>query len=264
MRAAKTSKLVSTVAILGLIATSVMMVLILNSATLASPTLTLQSGSPSPTEGPTGTLTVQLYTNQDERDRLSNLTNRLLALGGEAVTVTQADNSSSPFTKVLVTNRTGGVFQVLPPRHYLVNLAVETLSIKIPVQVSVGNDTRVVVTIRGAAYPLVYSEESGVVPVAGRAQFSMFAELRSPTSIANVSDPVLLKVRVAAPGAGYLVNATVVGQKPPSQGTQWLELVTEGAFSPVDATSIVLTTWTYSSTITVLPIGLRVSPEALA
>lgn len=262
LRAAKSSKLVSFLAVIGLIVTSILMLGLFNSAPV-SPTRTLQSGRNSPKEALTGTLVVQLLTNQNESDRLSNPTNQLLALGGKAMTVTEADNSSNPLATVLVTDATGRVSQELPPRHYVVDLVDETLSIEIPVQVSIGNETKVEVTIYGAAYPLVYSEESGVIPAAGGAQASMFVELRSSSPIANVSEPVLLRVHGAAPGVGYLVNATVIGQQPPSQGAQWLELGTEGMVDPVNATSIVLTTtWTYSSSITVQPIGGYVSQVA--
>ncbi len=254
VRAAKSSRLVSALAILGLVLTSSLMVLILDSGSLANPTLPFENGNANANPGPTGTLVVQLLTNQNESDKLSNPANTLFHLGEKAMTVTPEDNSSNP--QVLITDVSGGVLEQLLPGHYVVRLVDETLSIKIPVQVFVGKETKLKVNIYGSAYPLAYSEESAVLPVVGKAQSNMFVQVRSSAPVANLSERVLLKVRGGAPGVGYLANATVLAQQPPAQGTQWLELGTGSTIDPLNATSIVLTTWTYSSFITVSPIGL--------
>jgi hypothetical protein len=257
LRAAKTPRLVSSMAILGFIAFSTLIVLILNSASLANPALPFQSGSPNGNAGPTGDLVLQLLSNQDERDRLSNPSTQLFAIGEKAMLVSQGTNSSSAFGQVMVTNTAGLARQELPPGRYVVNLRDESLNINIPVQVSAGNETTLKVVVLGAAYQLVYSEESGVHPVAGTAQSNVYVQLKSSTSVANVSQTVILKVRGAGQGAGYLVNATVVSRQPPTGGFQWLELGAVGAVNPVNATSMVLTTWTYSSSITVRPNPLQ-------
>jgi hypothetical protein len=259
LRAAKSTRLTTSLAILGLIGTSVLLVLFLNSSSLANPTLPFQNSSPKQVPGPTGTLVVQVHTNQNQTDLLSNPTNKSFALGEKGLTVTAADNSSSP--QLLITDTQGGALQELAPGHYVVRLADQTLSIKVPVQIFVGNETKVKITISGTAYPIVYSEESGL-PAAGKVYSNMFVELRSSAPVANVNDPVLLKVRGGAPGAGQLANATVLAQQPPTQGNVWLELGVSTTINPVNATSIVLTTSTYSNSITVQPIGTYVSADA--
>lgn len=260
VRAAKTSRLVSSLSILGLILISILMVIVLNSSSLVNPTLPLQNGAPNGSPGPTGVLVVHLFTNQNESDRLSNPANSSFALGEKAMTVRDVANSSNPV--LLVTDTRGGVLQDMAPGRYVLRLQDQTLNIKIPVQISVGNQTKVVVHIYGAAYPLVYSEESGILPTVGSARSNMFVELRSSTSVANASEPVLIKVRGAESGNGYLVNATVIARQPPTQGTQWLLLGTVTPIDPVNATSIFLTTWTYSDFITTGPIPLVISADA--
>jgi hypothetical protein len=245
---------------LGLIGTSILLVLFLNSSSLANPTLPFQNSAPKQVPGPTGTLVVQVHTNQNQSDLLSSPTSQFFPWGEKGMTVTAADNSSAP--QLLITDTQGGALQELAPGHYFVRLADQTLSIKIPVQIFVGNETKVKLTISGTAYPIVYSEESGVIPAAGKLQSNMFVELRSSAPVANVNDQVLLKVRGGAPGVGYLANATVLAQQPPTQGNEWLELGASTTINPVNATSIVLTTWTYSSSITVQPIGTYVSADA--
>jgi hypothetical protein len=260
LRTAKSTRLTSSVAVLGLIGTSVLLVLFLNSSSLANPTLPFQNRSPKQVPGPTGTLVVQVHTNQNQTDLLSSPTNKSFALGEKGMTVTAADNSSSP--QLLITDTQGGALQELAPGRYVVRLADQTLSIKIPVQIFVGNETKVKVTISWTAYPIVYSEESGVLPAAGKVRSNMFVEIQSSAPVANVDDKVLLKVRGGAPGVGYLANATVLAQQPPTQGNEWLELGASATINPVNATSIVLTTSTYSSSITVRPIGTYVSADA--
>ena len=260
-REAESNRATSALAILGLIFTSVLMVLVLNASSLANPTLPFQNNSPNPVPGPTGTLVVQVHTNQNETDMLSNPTNRSFALGQKGVYVTVADNSSNPQT--MITDTKGGSLQELAPGRYVVRLSDQILSIRVPVQIFAGNETKVKLTINVTAYPVVYSEESGVVPTVGKVRSDMFVELQSSASVASVNDQVLLKVRGGAPGVGYLANATVLAQQPPTQGAEWLELGASTAINPVNATSISLTTWTYSSVVTIEPIGVAgVSADA--
>jgi hypothetical protein len=253
LRTARTSKLISALAILGLIVFSGIIVLVINASYLAGPALPFQS---SPNPGPTGTLNVQLHSNQNESDRFSNpAAYPLFPVGDKAMNVTQTTNSTSSSgqfalsSQTLVTDPNGIASQQLSPGRYVVSLKDQTLEIIIPVQISAGNNTDLSVTIHGAAYPLVYSESG--VPATTGTQTNMFVELSSSTPVANVSEPVILKVNGTVPGTGYLVDATVVSHQPPTQGTQWLELGAAETVDPVNATSIVLTTWTYSSSVTV-------------
>jgi hypothetical protein len=174
----------------------------------------------------------------------------------KSMLVNQATNSSNPFSQVLVTDSRGGVSQPLAPGPYVVNLKDEALDISIPVRIFSGNETTLVVDIYGTAYPLAYSEESGARPSAGGGpQSDMHVELRTSIQAANVTEPVILEVHGTAPGTGYLVNATVLSLQSPTQGAQWLELGAEGTVDPVNATAIVLTTWTFSAFVTVTPTG---------
>jgi len=259
MRPGETSRMVSVLSLLGLILVSIFMVLVLNSGALANPTLPFQNGNPSSGAGPTGTLVVQLSTNQNETDRLANPANHLLPLGEKAMTVTPADNSSSP--QVLITDTRGGVLQEMPAGRYILRLVDETLDIMIPVQVSVGNLTKLKVTILETAYPVAYSEESGILLTGGKPQSNMFVQLAANAPVAGLNDQVLLKVHLGGPGVGYLSNATVLAAQPPDGGSQWLQLGSEAAINPVSATSIVLTTWAYSSSVSVSVIPLVVSAD---
>lgn len=256
MHAARTSKLASSMAILGLILVSALLVIVVNSSVLVNPTLPIQGGN---RNGPsqTGTLTVRLLSNQNQTDKFANPSSipRTFPVVGKSILVSQATNSSNPFGQVLVTDSRGNVSQNLAPGPYLVSLRDEALDINVPVTVSPGNETTVTINVDGTAHSLIYSEESGVHLAAGGAQSIVFVELRADVPVANVSDGVILEVHGAAPRSGYLVNATVISGQSPALGTQWLELGASGTVDPVNAASIVLTTWTYSAFIIVRPIG---------
>ena len=132
----------------------------------------------------------------------------------------------------------------------------ETLNMSIPVKVSAGNQTALGVSVLGKAYPVLYSEESGLVPTASSAQSLMYAEIGSRTSVAASGALVVLMVH-EGPSQGYPVPAAVVSQEQPAHGTQWLNLGASVAVDP-GATSIVLTTWTYASQVAVGPEGKQV------
>jgi len=267
MRATRRSKLVSSAAILGLIVFSILIVIILDSSSLANPIMPFQGGPPNGNTGPTGTLAVRLVSNQNQSERFASpspspaLRSRLFPVVDKSINVSQAinpsnpGNSSNPFSLVLATDASGYLSQQLPPGQYVVNLRDESLDVSFPVEIKAGNTTTLMVDIAGTAYPLVYSEESGVQPAAASLQSEVYAEVQASTAVANVSEPVVLEVHGTAPGSGYLVNATVLSRQSPAQGTEWLELAAAGPVDPVNATSIVLTTWTYSATITVEPTG---------
>lgn len=255
MRPGRSSKLISALAILGLILISTFMVILLNSSLLLTTVPRRTNGGANTTSsGVEGGLLVQLFTNQNESNGLANPTSQVVPLGNKTVRVT----SSKAITDVLVTDFRGVLLAEFPPGQYVVNIKDQTLNMSIPVEISAANETDLAVTIYGAAFPLVYSEESGGLTPGG-VQSSLYVELQSDTPVANVSQPVILDVNGATPGTGHQVNATVVAGKPPNQGTQWLELGTTGMVDAVDATSIVLTTWTYTSNIFILPAGSNVA-----
>jgi len=253
LRAAKSSKLVSALAIMGLIVISLLMVLVLDASSFVNPLAPVGNGSSGLKQGPTGTLVVDLFTNQNETDRILLPMTTLIPLGEWPVTVAQV-NSSQHFS--MITNTQGGSLQQLAAGSYVVSFQDESLKVNIPVQVALGNVTRLEVKVYGTAYPLAYSEESGVLLTAGSPQSAMYVEVRSSTPVANASEPVILKVHGVIQGTGDLIPATVISYEPPSQGTQWLELGTSAPLNPVDASEIYLTTWTYSQLITTTPIGL--------
>ena len=252
LRRAKSTRLVSVLAILGLILTSAVMVIIVSSSSLVNPLNPLSGGGPNNNPGPTGTLVVQLQTNQDRNDTLGAPSSRLFPLGEKAFTVTQVTNSSAPSVVALVTDTRGGVLTQLQPGPYIVKLQDETLHITVGVTISAGNVTKLRLFIYGSGFPLIYSEESGAVPTETGIQSTMYVEIRTPTAGATAvptsGQNVLLKVRGGAPGVGYLVNATVLAGQSTST-TQWLRLGTSGTVNPVNASSILLTTWTYGSYI---------------
>jgi hypothetical protein len=253
LRVGKSSKLVSALAILGLIVVSVLMVLVVDASSFVNPLAPTGIVNPSLKQGPTGTLVVDLFTNQNETNRISLPMNTLIPLGEWPVTVTEV-NSSEHFS--MITNTQGGSLQQLSAGSYVVSFPDESLNVAIPVQVAVGNVTRLEVKVYGTAYPLAYSEESGVLLTAGTAQSAMYVEVQSSTPVANASEPVILKVHGVIQGTGDLIPATVISYEPPSQGTQWLELGTSAPLNPVNASEIYLTTWTYSAFTTMTPIGL--------
>ena len=260
MRTAKSSKLVSALSVLGLILISVFMVFVLDSSMLMNPTIPFQGGTSRGSPGPTGTLVVQLHSNQNETDKLGNPTTGQLPVSQWPITVAQA-NATHPATFALITDNSGGSLQEVAAGNYVVSFKIESLSIKIPVKVSVGNETKVQVRVYGTAYSLLYSEESGIVPTAGSAQSNVFVRVNSTAPVANASEPIVLKIHQGSGWKGYLLNATVISRQASSSGTQWLELGTPSALDPVNATSIVLTTWTYASLVTVGPTGIYVSAD---
>lgn len=249
MRAAVSTRTVSALAVLGLVAVSVLLVLIVNTASVVNPSLPVSGGNPSrsPTSG--GILFVQVISNQNQTDKISDPLDRWYALGGLSVTVSQENGSGAVQEYVMTTDRDGQALQYIPGGSYVVQIQDETVDAQIPVQVSVGNETKLEVSFNGAEYPLLYSEDTGLVPTAGGPQSSMYVEVGSAATVAIANEPVVLRVAEGGRGAEYSVNATVVSQEPPSGGTQWLVLGTGVPVDPAGATSISLLTWTYSTFI---------------
>jgi hypothetical protein len=111
-----------------------------------------------------------------------------------------------------------------------------------------GNTTSVRLNIVEGAYPLLFSEAADV-----GAQPSVYVQLRSSTPAANVSEPVTIQVQYGGPRGGHQVDAIVTSQRPPVQGTEWLELAPEGTLDLASAAAVLLATWNYSSSVTVGP-----------
>jgi hypothetical protein len=265
LRAATSSRTVTAVAIVGLIVVSLLIFNEFDSASLLNPMSPIVGGpnNPGPTPDYNGTLVVQLSSNQNQNNKsLSVPLNQSTPLGNWPVIVT-TPNSTSGYSSYsltqqfsLTTKADGQAVMQITAGSWDVEISDETLNMTIPIPIYAGNETLLQVDVTGTVYPLIYSEESGLLLTPISAQYATFAELRSSTSVANVSAPVIL--RVAEGTGGYDVNATVVSQEPPTQGTQWLQLGTASAVDPVNATSIYLTSWTYSSSTTITVSSLLV------
>jgi hypothetical protein len=250
---------------LGLIALAVLMFDVLDTSNIFNPTsprnviLIGSNSSPPPTQGADGTLVIFVTSNQNTTDRFAPPTNASSGAEGVPVLATFAEAISPVQAEYYWrTNAQGltGCIQCLPPGPYVVSIQYDGLNMTIPTNVLAGNQTLVQVSLTGKGYRLTYSENWGVLVTPGSAQYTMFAKVRSSVPIANVSEPVFLTMLEPASGVGYSVNATVVSEGAPTMGTQWLQLATPSPVSlPADgATSISLTVWTSSTTITVGPI----------
>lgn len=257
MRTGRSSKTVSAVAILGLILVSSVMAFFLNTVSLLTvfPKRGTSQGSiVYQNSGQYGELMVQLLSNGNGSNPYQSPLSLPYPVTNQTVVVQQNVNSSTPFSEGLVTVYPGTATTDLNPGSYFVKVNYQTLKVSIPVLITDGNATDLTVTFNETAYPLVYSEESGLALSVAGVRESMYVELDTTSPAARVSQPVILNVDYSA-DSGYRVNATVIAGKPPSQGTQWLELETgQGWGDTVDATSLVLTTWSYSSSTSFYPI----------
>jgi hypothetical protein len=249
---------------LGLIASSTLIVLILESSSVVNPVLPFLGTPPKGTPGPTGTLAIRLISNQNQSEKFVNPNPRPppavrpFPIVAKSMVVSPADNSSSSLSEVIFTDSQGLATKLLSPGQYVVNLKEKTLDVNIPVAITAGNQTTVVVDVLGTAYPVSYSEDSGFGPSGIGVQSSMYAQLRTSASVAEVNERVILEFHGTAPGSGHLVNATVMMSRPPSQGTQWLDLGAAGTLDPANSTSIFMTTWSYSTFTSVQTPGMFV------
>lgn len=250
-RRKRTPNWVSAASLLGLILVSVLMVLVLDASSIANPTIPLGSGGPNNKQGPTGTLAVDLFSNANETNRLSLPTNSTYPIGEWPVTATMVSNSSSPTTYALFTDTKGGAVAEVAPGNYTLSFTVESETVVVPVTVQLQNITRAIITVTGADFPIVYSEEStGTLTTAGL-QSSMYVEVAASPAVPNATQSVVIKSQDAVAGAGRIAYATVVSQEPTSGGKEWLQLDTQQPFDPVNATSIYLTSWSYSTFVTI-------------
>jgi len=255
LRAARSSRLVSGVAVVALIAVAALSVVVIDSHTLADP---LQRDFIRPAAAPlpkTGILFVQMFSNQDFSSIVSDPLNTSAPVPEflmQVITINSSVISEAP--QPLTTDAAGVAHLSLLPGVYVLRVPYNTLRIEIPVRILSGNTTSVRLNVSEAAYSLLYSEAADV-----GGQPSVYVELPSSTSVANVTEPVTLQVQNGGSRNGYQVFATVVSEQEPAQGTQWLELESVGAFDLAGATTVLLATWTYSTSITVGPTGLSAS-----
>jgi hypothetical protein len=275
LRTAKTSRLTSVMAILGLITFSVVMVLLLNASSLVNPILPAQNSNTDKSPGPVGVLMVQLYSNMNQSELTNNhgrgyfefpvaskTVTLLQATGsndtsgtGTRTTTTGSLSNDANFSLIenFTTNSQGFFMHMLVSGSYVVNVGDESLDINLPVKVIAGNQTTLTVYFSGQRYPLAYSEESQVTPTASGPRSDIFVAVDSAVSVASVNESVRLEViDPSLSFGGYQVNATVLAaRESSSQATQWLELGATGSIDPLQATSIAMTTWTYTSQVTV-------------
>jgi hypothetical protein len=255
LRAARSSRLVSAVAVVALIVVASLSVALIDSHSIADP---LQRNYIRPADAPLpkpGILFVQMFSNQDFRSIAAEPLNTSIPLRQWPMTLTTINSSVISVTPLRLSTDSDGVAHVpLLPGLYVLRAPYNTLNIEIPVHISSGNTTSVQLNVSEGAYSLLFSEAADV-----GAEPSVFVELRSSTPVANVSQPVTLQVQSEGPRSAYRVVATVVSEWPPAQGTEWLELAPVGTLDLASATSVILATWTYSSMVTVGPTGLGVS-----
>jgi len=249
LRAARSSRLVSGAAIVALIVVASLSVSVIDSHPLANP---LQRDFIRPADAPlpkTGILSVRMFSNQNFTSIVSEPLETSMQVPNfpmQVITVNSSVISEVP--QSLSTDSNGVARLSLLPGVYVLRVTYNTLRIEIPVRILGGNTTSVGLNVSEGAYPLLYSEAADV-----GGQPSLYTELSSSTRVANVTEPVTLQVKNGETGNGYEIYATVVSEQPPSQGTQWLELGSLGAFDLAGAATVLLATWTYSTSITVGP-----------
>ncbi len=249
MAGAKKLMTLMALSLLGLILVSVLMVSVLDAGALTDPTVPPGGAGPAG-EGPTGYLVVDMFSNTNENSKLSLPTaNSTYPIGEWPVTVSYATHSASSTVYPMVTDSQGGAEQTLPAGSYVVSFTVEAVTVNVPVTVQVQNVTRAVINVTGTAFPIVYSEESPGSLTKSGAESTMFVLVAGPPPV-NKSESVVIKSQDAAEGPGEFADATVTSQGSSSQGSGWLQLSTQQPFDPVNATSIYLTTWTYSASVT--------------
>jgi hypothetical protein len=244
--AARSSRLVSVVAVLALIVVASLSVALIDSHSIADP---LQRDYLRPADTPLpkpGILTVRMFSNQDFSGIASQPLKTAIPVPRWPMALTTINSSVISVTPLPLSTDSEGVARVsLLPGLYVLRAPYNTLNIAVPVQIYSGNTTSVQLNVSEGAYSLLFSEAADV-----DAEPSVYVELRSSTPVANVSEPVTLQVQIGSRG-GYRVDATVTLQLPPVQGTEWLELAPVGTLDLASATSVLLATWTYSSSVTV-------------
>jgi hypothetical protein len=255
--AARSSRLVSVVAVLALIVVASLSVALIDSHSIADP---LQRDFLRPADSPLpkpGTLMVQMLSDQDFSSITSEPLKTSIPVPRWPMTLTTINSSVISVTPLPLSTDSDGVIRIsLLPGLYVLRAPYNTLNIEIPVNISSGNTTSVQLNVFEGVYSLLFSETADV-----GAEPSVYVELRSSAPVANVSEAVTLQGQYGGSGGAFRVDATVTSRWPPVQGTEWLELAPLGTLDLASATSFVLATWTYSSSVTV---GLTPPNGALA
>jgi hypothetical protein len=240
------SRIASAAAIIALFVVASLSVAVIDSHSLSDPLqrdLVRPGSAPLP---PTGTLVITMVSNQNFGSAVSPPLPTAIPLPKWPIAVVTINSSVISIEPIsLTTDPEGVAVDTLLPGDYVVEAPYNTLNIQVPVVILSGNTTTVELDMTEHAYSLVYTEASDV-----GAQPSLYVELRSSTSVANVSEPVTIGLQNGGP-AGDEVYATVVSERPPAQGTQWLDL---GSTAEVDLAGVgaaILATWSYSSTVNV-------------
>lgn len=249
MRAARSSRLVSGVVVLALIAVASLSVVVIDSHTLANP---LQRDFIRPADAPlpkNGVLSVRMFSNQDFSSIVSEPLETPMPVPAWPMAVLTINSSViSEAPQPLKTDSNGVAHLSLLPGDYILRVPYNTLRIAIPVRILSGNTTSVGLNVSEGAYPVLYSEAADV-----GGQPSLYVEFSSTTSVANVTEPVTLQVKNGETGNGYQIFASVASEQPPAQGTQWLELDAVETFDLAGAATVLLATWNYSTSIAVGP-----------
>jgi hypothetical protein len=245
----RSSMVVSAAAVVALVVVASLSVAVIDSHAFSDP---LQVNFIRPAAAPlpkSGTLMVRMFSDQDFSDVVSTpLTTQIPVPNWPLTLVTINSSVISEQPISLTTDVVGVALDTLLPGEYVLEAPYNTLDIEIPLQIFGGNTTSVQLNVTEGAYPLLYSEAADV-----GARPSVYVELPSSAPVANVSEPVTLQVRNEGPGNGYEVFATVVSEQMPAQGTQWLELEPRVPVDLASATTALLATWAYSSSVTVRP-----------
>jgi hypothetical protein len=236
------------VAIAALLVVASLSVVVIDSHSLSDP---LQSDLIRPGSAPlppAGTLVIEMVSDQNFSSAVSAPLRTPLPVPKWPIAVVTINSSVISIEPIsLATNPEGVAIDTLLPGDYVVEAPYNTLNIQVPVVILSGNTTTLRLDFSERAYPLLYSEASDV-----GAQPSLYVELRSSASVANVTQPVTIGLQHGGPG-GDEVYATVVSERPPAQGTQWLDLGSGAEVDLSGAGAVILSTWSYSSTVSVEP-----------
>ncbi len=248
----------STLVLLGLVLTSGVLVLILDSSALVSPMLPIRGSGGNPNQGPTGILVVTLYTDlnvtnpfADPRPGASN------PIGEQSLGVYRASNTST-LVVPLFTSVNGIAVARLSPDDYVVKMARDSQNIAIPVRVNADNVTRLTVRVVATSYPVSYAEVSAASPTALSYHETLYVQIHAPSTAAKFNDTVLVKLRGGA--TGQIANATVTGVQQAGDNV-WLVLDSAYSINPVSATEMTVTTYTYSYTTNYEPTSLYVQQQ---
>jgi hypothetical protein len=240
----RSSRLLIAASLSALVVLASLMVVLIN----ASPSsVQLQRNFIRPVIAPPGEgyLLVEMTSNENFSSVVS------MPLGGQApvvgwpLNVTPANSSVvAAIESSIITGRHGLALAQLVSGTYVLQTVYQTLDIALPVVISTDDVTEVRIGVTEGAYPTLYSEEGSL-----GAQSSVYVEVPSSTQVANSSQQVVLEVQNTGARSAYEVHATVASAQQPVLGTEWLNLVTAAPFDPVNADSMLLTTWRYSALV---------------